>query len=245
MALTTDEVRDFFDKPLYLDRGRFLIEVRAIIVRELVGPTAGRSILDLGCGDGSLSVPLLSEATQLTLVDLSARMLEIAARRVPDAKRASVRTANVPLADFDPATPFDVVLCVGVLAHVPNIDAALLKIAACTRSGGIAVVEFTPNPNPLARLFTPYYWIRRKIRKDPMPYKTNRIPLGELLAAAERAGLELCTMKRHFFPIPTMAWWSQRWLYRYARLAMRSPLISRIGTEHIMVFTKVDRSRSV
>jgi SAM-dependent methyltransferase len=237
-TFTTAQVKEFFNRPVYLDKGRFLIEVRASLVQELVGRIPHQRIVDLGCGDGSISIPFLGEGTELTLVDLSERMLALAAARVPDVARGRVQIVNASLGEFEPTASFDLVICVGVLAHVHDIDAAAGKIAECVRAGGTAVVEFTPNPNPLAKVFLPYYWLRGAWRGSVQGYETNKIPLADLLVIFRRHGLELTALKRHFFPLPTMAWWSQRSLYRYAVFAMRSKLISRIGTEHLMLFKK-------
>lgn len=242
MGVTVDQARDFFNLPTYLERGRFLIDVRTIVVRELLAGTRAAHILDLGCGDGSISIPLLEAGGDLTLVDLSPRMLEVAASRIPERLRSRTRIINAPLGEFEPTTRFDLVLCIGVLAHVPDIDATAEKIAHCLRDGGSAVVEFTPNPNPMASLLFPYYWLRGRHRGSLQGYKTNRMPLTQLLKIFARHGLHLVQLKRHFFPLPTMAWWPQRWLYRYAMYAMRSRVVSRFGTEHIIVLSKAGNS---
>jgi len=238
MSFTTEQVKEFFNRPVYLEKGRFLIDVRASLVRDLVGRVPRERIVDLGCGDGSISIPFLGEANELTLVDLSERMLALAAARIPEHARRRVRVVNASLDAFEPPAPFYLAICVGVLAHVHDIDAAAKKISQCVRAEGTAIVEFTPNPNPLAKVFFPYYWLRGVWRGSVQGYETNKIPLAQLLVIFRRHGLELTALKRHFFPLPTMAWWSQRWLYRYAVFAMRSRLVAKIGTEHIMLFRK-------
>ena len=40
-------------------------------------------ILDIGCGDGSLSLPLLDDRSRLTLLDFSEGMLERARQNIP------------------------------------------------------------------------------------------------------------------------------------------------------------------
>jgi SAM-dependent methyltransferase len=50
-------------------------------VQELVRLSGDARVLDIGCGDGSISLPLLTGKTSLTLLDLSAKMLSIAKYR--------------------------------------------------------------------------------------------------------------------------------------------------------------------
>jgi 2-polyprenyl-3-methyl-5-hydroxy-6-metoxy-1,4-benzoquinol methylase len=238
MQLSTDQVKEFFDTPFYLDHGRPIIQVRSMIVTELLGPINHARILDLGCGDGSLSTPFIEDAGALTLVDLSARMLELASNRIPPQHLGKVDYFNGPLGEFIPEAAYDIVIMVGVLAHVPSIDGAIEKLSQCLTPGGRAVVEFTPNPNPLGKLLFPYYWLRRTLSGTPMGYLTNKIPLAQLLLVAEQHGLTMLRMKRHYFPLPTMAMWPPSWFSKYTMFAMKNRFMSRIGTEHIMLFSK-------
>lgn len=239
MSLIAEQVGEFFDSPFYLEHGRPIIEVRLIIVKELLGPVAGDQILDLGCGDGSLSIPFVEDASKLTLVDISLRMLEHARNLIPNRFIEKVDLINKPLSDLNPVTTYDVVLCLGLLAHVPSIDDAIKLIAQCIKPGGKVVIEFTPNPNPLGKILFPYYWLRRKLSNVPDGYSTNKIPLAQLMAIFKLNGLSFVRMKRHYFPVPTMAWWPKGWLYKYTLFTMTNKLMSRIGTEHIMLFSKM------
>ncbi|RPJ69516.1 MAG: hypothetical protein EHM20_16350, partial [Alphaproteobacteria bacterium] len=66
-----EKVKHFFNKPeLYL-KNQTLIEIRKIITRKLVEETIPKQILDLGCGNGSISLQFLSSSTHVVMVDLS------------------------------------------------------------------------------------------------------------------------------------------------------------------------------
>ncbi len=238
MSPRIDRVKNFFDQPLYLERSRRVIAIRSLIVQDFLGPVDHVRILDLGCGDGSLSIPLLREMNEVTMVDVSPRMLEIAASRIPAELRNRVHLINMPLHEFVPSAPYDVVLCIGVLAHVPSIEGAIEKIAQCLKPGAVAVVEFAPNPNPLASLFLPYFAVRRLFSGDPQGYRTNRMSLGRLLRIAASHGLTLRRKRQHSFPVPGMAFWPDRLLHRYMLCTLNSRLLSKLGVEHIMLFTK-------
>ncbi len=239
MSLITDQVKEFFDSPFYLEHGRPIIRVRSIIIKELLGSAVGCRIVDLGCGDGSLSIPFVEDATELTLVDISPRMLELAKDQVPKQFIEKVSLINVPLSDFNPENTYDIVLCVGVLAHVPSIEDTVKKISQCIKPGGQIIIEFTPNPNPLGKLLFPYYWMRRTLSNAPKGYSTNKIPLNQLMIISKKNDLNFVRMRRYYFPLPTMAWWPMNWLYKYTLFSMKNKLMSKIGTEHIMLFSKI------
>jgi ubiquinone/menaquinone biosynthesis C-methylase UbiE len=234
-----DPVREFFNQPFYLERGRYVIEVREIVLRELLGEVNNKRILDLGCGDGSLSIQFLNTSNELTMVDISPRMIEIARARIPDQMRDRVRLINAPIDQFQAIDQYDIVICVGVLAHVPSIGEAIKKIEQCLKPGGTAVIEFTANPNPIGKFLLPYYWLRRFFTGNLQGYKQNQMPLMQLVRIFLSHGLSLKKDRRHLFPVPTMRWWPNKWFRRYVRFTSDSPIFLRIGTEHIMLFTKI------
>src|ERR1700690_1605085 len=78
-----ERVKSFFADPLPYLRNNPYVDLRANAVRRLLPWHAGMSVLDLGCGDGRISIPLVGESGDLLLVDASAGMLELAMRSVP------------------------------------------------------------------------------------------------------------------------------------------------------------------
>src|SRR6266550_8275118 len=76
MTSRTPSVKTFFDNTDVYLRKSFGVSVRSFVVRSLLGELEGSAILDLGCGDGSISLQYLSPTNRITLVDLSGKMLE-------------------------------------------------------------------------------------------------------------------------------------------------------------------------
>jgi len=95
--------KDYFANPEpYLGNNPY-IGLRAQMVRSLLPDLSGKSVLDLGCGDGRVSMPLAAEASELWLVDASAAMIETARRGIPPAHAGKIHTLCTDLADFEPA----------------------------------------------------------------------------------------------------------------------------------------------
>src|ERR1700756_4690438 len=78
-----EQVRAYFDDSYYLEQRGFDIRLRAETVDEFTREGHYRNALDIGCGDGSISLPILSRCDHLTLVDVSQKMLHRAACRIP------------------------------------------------------------------------------------------------------------------------------------------------------------------
>jgi ubiquinone/menaquinone biosynthesis C-methylase UbiE len=102
---------------------------------------AGRDVLECGCGTGLLLERFTGFAQRASGIDLSPGMLARARDRGLDVYEASVTALP-----FDAAT-FDVTCSFKVLAHVPDVGAALAEMARVTRPGGVVIAEFY---NPLS-----------------------------------------------------------------------------------------------
>lgn len=97
---------------------------------------AGRKVLEAGCGTGLIMSRLRPHVASVTGVDLSARMLEQAARRGLAVVQGSVTALPFPDGAFDAVCSFK------VLAHVAEIERALAELSRVTRPGGHLVLEF-------------------------------------------------------------------------------------------------------
>jgi len=111
-------------------------------------PQATRSLhaLDLGCGTGTLAVRLARLGLQVTLLDSSPEMLDIAKRAAQEAGVAEEIALQhgdaTQLANLFSAESFDVILCHNVLEYVDDPCAVLRSAARALRdpSSMISVV---------------------------------------------------------------------------------------------------------
>src|SRR6267154_2502086 len=89
-----DQVKTLFAQPEGYLRSDFNIRIRAEVVEGFVGDKVFKSILDIGCGNGAISLPLLRRYNQLTLLDVSYNMLSIAQSQIPAEFSDNVKTIN-------------------------------------------------------------------------------------------------------------------------------------------------------
>jgi SAM-dependent methyltransferase len=104
----------------------------------LAGDVAGRRILDAGCGSGPLFAALRDRGAVVTGFDSSARMLELARKRLGD--RADLHFAD--LADplpFPGAAYDDAVACL-VLHYLEDWSAPLAELRRVLKPGGRLIV---------------------------------------------------------------------------------------------------------
>ncbi len=99
---------------------------RVNLVFRLLPRRSGRSVLDVGCGDGYLLDRLASRGFRNTFgVDLAQSRLDFASRCFLNRKLVQSDVVDLPFAD----EAFDVVTCVEVLEHVPDPDRSLVELA--------------------------------------------------------------------------------------------------------------------
>lgn len=234
----TEQVKAAFERPhVYLDSNWYNIRLRALIVRELLGELDHCSILDIGAGDGSLSLPLLSANNRLTLLDLAEGMLDAARTKTPMQWQNQVRYIQSDFLQYDFDEVFDVALCIGVLAHVSSVDTAVARLAQVTRPGGRCVIQITDTAHPVSRLLVaPGSRRRRKLGY----YATNPTPFSEIHKLAAKNGLQLEAKRQYLIPIPGYQRLPASWLRRYLLLSLRIKPLSLLGVEKIVLFTRRD-----
>lgn len=237
--MSENNVKLFFNKLDYLKNSSDRIVVRANIIKKFLGDLENVSILDIGCGDGSLSLQFLSDTNHLTLVDISDNMLEVVKERVPEKFTGNVRLVNDSFEAIKDEEKFDVILCVGVIAHVPVVEDLFSKIASVLKPNGLLIIETTPNPYPIGKLLFPYYFLRSILVGQTLKYSKNRLKVAELKAYADNMNLKCLETIRFSFPLPGMSHWPQSLKLRYTQFTLTSPLLSRIGSEHIFMFKRV------
>jgi len=122
--------------------------VRTLLERGLPPAVGPRRLLELGCGGGNLACHLAG-AFDLTLVDLSADMVEVASAQVPSARCLEGDMTSVRLGET-----FELVLihdAIGYLRTEEQLAACFETVAAHLSPGGRAFFQ----PDHIAETFAP------------------------------------------------------------------------------------------
>jgi ubiquinone/menaquinone biosynthesis C-methylase UbiE len=109
-----------------------------------LGNIAGKKVLDLGCGVGRVTIELLKAGAYVTSVDNSQKMLDITTAK-SKAGSFEQRFAPVKSSANEIAFPdetFDVVVCVGLLEHLPPTirNETLVQIHRVLKKGGLTFI---------------------------------------------------------------------------------------------------------
>jgi trans-aconitate methyltransferase len=126
----------------YDEHARFVSDYGHAVV-DLLDPKPNERILDLGCGDGALTVEMMRRGASVVGVDRSAEMIRAAIALGVDARLMSgdALTFN---------QEFDAVFTNAALHWIPQADAVIAGVARALRPGGRFVGEFGGHGNVAA-----------------------------------------------------------------------------------------------
>ena len=104
-------------------------------------PLKGLTLLDIGCGGGLMSEPLARLGAQVTGLDPGSENIE-AARRHARAQAIAIDYRVGMVEDLaEKGEQFDVVCCLEVVEHVPDVPAFLRTCAAVVKPGGLMLLS--------------------------------------------------------------------------------------------------------
>ncbi|WP_405018890.1 demethylmenaquinone methyltransferase [Kitasatospora sp. NBC_00070] len=123
-------------------------------VAEAVAAQPGQTVLDLGAGTGTSSLPFVEAGADVVPCDFSLGMLTEGKARHPELALTAGDATKLPFAD----NSFDAVTISFALRNVQDTDAALSELYRVTKPGGrVVICEFsTPTWTPFRTVYTEY-----------------------------------------------------------------------------------------
>ncbi len=156
---------------------------------------SSKKLLDVGCGGGILSEALAKQGADVTGIDMSQKLVDIAELHgLESGVTVSYQKISVEeLAEEQPES-FDSVTCMEMLEHVPDPASVINACAKLVKPGG-TIFFSTLNRNPKSYLFAIFgaEYLMQMLPKGTHDYACFIKP-SELTAWTRAAGLNLQTM---------------------------------------------------
>ena len=166
------------------------LRIRRETVSSFIGDNNYAQVLDMPCGTGDMSVPFLNRFSELTLIDIASNMLSHAESKIPSTDRARVHLVNADFFRMDLSEKkFDLVICLGLLAHVNSPEDLLAKLASIIPQGGSLIIQNTDSSHVYSHLIRAYLAVKNVLRKQP--YKFNKVPAKFVEQTLLKHGFEL------------------------------------------------------
>jgi len=181
-----------------------LFQLRRRLAVELLSGEKPRVLLDIATGTGEITYAIASlfEFDDLLLNDISPEMLRSCQRlfneRLPVGNITWTNEDAFELLTKEGADRFDVILCLGLIAHTGRLPELLAQVFTCLRRGGVLVLQTSLTDHPGGWITALY--ARSQFRR--MPYKISPFSKDEILAAAATAGFEFAEMRRYGLCLP-------------------------------------------
>lgn len=110
------------------------------------------SVLDIGCGAGTISFYLASRGNKITAIDISKKAIIECRKSAKMMGLSNAVFAQSEFPKFNNSKKFDAVIFTEVIEHLPNDKLALKKINSLLKNGGLLILS-TPSINaPLNRM---------------------------------------------------------------------------------------------
>jgi len=206
-----DPVAAYFDKLPEIHKRQFEqrtsgananFQQRLKLACELGGASSGR-LLDCATGTGEITCALLESGRfhHATVVDVSATMLQSAKQLLTSQiKNAQVEFVESDVFNFKPSdSRFDLILCLGLIAHTGRLDILLPHLKSMLTPGGRIILQTTLTNHfgtRIVRLLT------SRSELTLRGYRISWFSQRNISDACDRAGLQILEMRRHGLSIP-------------------------------------------
>jgi ubiquinone/menaquinone biosynthesis C-methylase UbiE len=206
-----DPVATYFDKLSENHKGQFgdresgasfYFRTRLRLTCELASGSGGR-LLDCAAGTGDITCALLESGrfNHATVVDVSPAMLQSAKELLTSQiKNAEVEFVQSDLFNFKPSDAhFDLILCLGLIAHTGRLDILLPHLKSMLTAGGRIILQTTLVDHFGTRI------IRALSSRGELAQRGYRISWfseRDIKDACSNAGLQILQKRQHSLGIP-------------------------------------------
>lgn len=145
-----DSKADTYDSWYTTPLGAYEDELENALIFRHAGVVRGKTVLDVGCGTGLYSIRLSEGGADVTAVDISSKMIEIARRKAQDrGQYIWYDQADMARLPYENRT-FDMVVSVTALEFAVDPLLTLIEMARVLRPGGKLVIGVLNNDSPWA-----------------------------------------------------------------------------------------------
>ena len=218
-----------------------IIYLRKKIVSDLLGNVNNKQLIDIGCGNGEITKDFL-RCNKVTFLDFSTNMLDLVKENINTDYLANSTFVNTDITRFNPDKKFDIVICIGVIAHVDNISDFLNKLKEITADEGIILLQYSASE----KLVSKFNQLRNGLfskRKYNYNYKVNLTSTLFLKKLLVQTGLNIIKKVKYLPVSPLFSFFNYETKIRLFDFTYKRRMFSFMGSEIIVCLSKAAHSK--
>ena len=232
----TERVKEYFDKTDDYIKANPVIQVRKKIIGEIVGELKGKQIIDIGCGNGELTREFINN-NRITFLDISEKMLELARMNISEEHLNHASFVNSDILSFKTDKTYDLVVCIGVVAHVENISGLLNKLKELVTDGGIILLQYTASEKLISKFNQLRNGLFSKTRAD-YNYRINLTGSFLMEKLLNQTGLTIINKVKYLPVSPLFSVFNYKTRIKYMGFSYKNRFLSLLGSEIILSLSK-------
>lgn len=211
---------------------------RLSLVSKIVSNKSGK-LIDCACGTGEITFELLKGGNfkRAVICDISGRMLDIAKQKQTQLKSdIDIEFVQTDIFDYNPnpREKFDLILCLGLLAHIDSFEKLLNQMNLMLSSNGEIILQSSLTDNWSVRVTR---FISENIYKKRFGYNVTYYSHSTIESKVKSAGLKIVDVRRYKFGFPFGDRVSRRINYYLEKFM--SFISNKYGAEAIYVIKKI------
>jgi 2-polyprenyl-3-methyl-5-hydroxy-6-metoxy-1,4-benzoquinol methylase len=212
----------------------FEFRTRMNLVAQLLSSSSGR-LLDCACGTGEITAAVLKSGRfqNAVVADISPEMLTYAKDRISkEAQGSEVDYQQIDIFKYRPSNSqkFDVILCLGLIAHTGNLPKLLEHLKSMLAPGGKILLQSSLLDHWGIRLVR---FLTSKKYERTHHYKVSYYRNADIEKAVRAAGFEIASVNFYRFGLPFGDRISEVGNYWVERLTQK--ISTRVGSDAIYV----------
>jgi 2-polyprenyl-3-methyl-5-hydroxy-6-metoxy-1,4-benzoquinol methylase len=233
-----EKVKSFFAETSIYINNKTIITLRKEIIYSIIGDIKDSSIIDVGCGNGEVSLKFIHN-NKVTFVDLSKEMLDEVAKRISHDQTINSSLINSSIEDLPDIGKFNHVICLGVLAHAPNVQAIVNKLKELLSTNGMLYIQFSDHSKILATLLSLKKSLVNRFKKS-RSYKTNKTTFNQINKLIKQNNLKIINNISYFPVLPFMRFLPIAKQLHLIKKLSGNRYFSKFGSERILMIQHKD-----
>lgn len=223
---SNNKVKDYFEQTEKYLFKEFGVRLRQELIFAETGNLADKNILDIGCGNGDISLQYI-KANHVTFLDFSDGMLELVSSKIPKDYLSNSEVYNQDYTKLSTDKKYDIILFIGVMAHSPiSLKENLMHLKSLLKPGGRLFFQFSDAGSWITKL---EYMLRKGI------YEVTRITKSEFSSVVRETGMMINKEIHYACILPGMGRLPNRFLYNYVRFLTSNSFFTIMRSEYIFV----------